>query len=193
MRSDFGIVRFIIFFAVIAALIFFGVLLFSGGDDSDTETRERGIDLQSYLDRNITVRMTQGGRIVGNDEYREVRVSVNRNERRLELIRGYQSEVYQTQSFNNNGSAFEAFLLALNSQGFGNEREAADALDERGACPRGRRFVFEVFEGEQLISRQWAVSCSSREGTLAGNRSGIQRLFEDQITDYRQLVRSTRL
>jgi hypothetical protein len=164
-------------------------LLLFGGRGTD-EVREPL--MVEYSQRPAEVIYTARGRIVGDEEFRSVRITVNRSERIMEVLYGYQEdrEVYQT--YPNNAEAYTTFMLALGQSGYGNERNV-DNDDERGVCPLGRRFVYELVDGGDQILRSWSTSCSSRSGSFAGNANQVRKLFEAQIPDYRDLTRGVRL
>ncbi len=196
MDRDSGIVRFFIGFLVVVAVVLLAVLLLRGGGEEErtpvSVDQPRDITISDYANRDTRVALTIEGRIVGDYEHRQIRISVDRNQRVLEVIQGFQGNVIQSQRFANNSDALEAFLFALHREGFGDYREV-EQEDVRGVCPRGKRYIFEVYEGDRLLNRLWATDCSRRLGTFGGDRGDVVRLFQDQITDYNQLTRGVQL
>lgn len=184
--------RFVVGLLIILILFFFGWLIFRGGGDTPSPTEPKDVAVTDYIDRNVTVVMTIDGEITGNDGHRAVRVLVNRKERSLEIIKGYENEVIQTQNYANNDNAFESFLYAIHRVGYGNARKVT-LTDSRGVCPNGRRYHFEIWDGFDTVSNLWSASCSKNLGTYGGNRAQTEDLFKDQITDYNKLVRNVDL
>ena len=136
--------------------------------------------------------MTEQGRLVGQGDRRAIAIHISQNERRLEILTGYEEKLLSSQTYPNTPAAYETFLRALEQAGFGRERRTL-LVDERGACPLGRRHVYELRDkGEELI-RLWGTSCGTREGSFGGNAGVIQQLFQLQIPDYRERTVDVRL
>jgi hypothetical protein len=60
--------------------------------------------------------------------------------------------------------------------------------DERGQCPLGFRYILDLNDGSDDLSRLWASSCGSKVGTSGGSITTLQALFQAQIPNYSQLV-----
>src|SRR5665213_3485471 len=104
--------RYIIAVLVVIALIIFGVVLFSGG--SKVKTGKTVVKtLPDYANTDASVRLTIDGVINGDDAHRAIQITVDKNQRTLNVIQGYQGTVIQTQTFANNEPAFNVFLHAL--------------------------------------------------------------------------------
>jgi hypothetical protein len=183
MRYILGILAVIIVIIVASMLIFGG----RGRDDVDREPL-----MVEYSQRPAEVVYTARGRIVGDEDFRTVRITVNRTERIMEVLYGYEEEAEVYQTYPNNSEAYTTFMLALDQAGFARERDT-NTEDERGVCPLGRRYVYELIEGPNEILRNWSASCSRRLGSFAGDSAQVRRLFEGQIPDYRDATRGVRL
>lgn len=140
----------------------------------------------------VSAVFTTQGRVVGEDQRRAVRIIINQNERRLEVLTGYGEAVEKAHSFSNTHAAFETFLVSLDYAGFDNAQQPL-AEDERGVCPLGRRYIYELREHSQNLLELWGTSCSSKQGSFAGNTTTVQKLFEQQIPEYRNLIRGVSL
>lgn len=132
------------------------------------------------------------GKVVGNEERRAIRITVDQTERRLDILRGYDEAIVNSQAYPNNSEAFTAFLMALEPVGFGSYDKDVKT-DDRKACPLGTRYVFETLYKDNSTTRAWATSCSTREGSFIGKRSTVDQLFKAQIPDYDKLTSDVRL
>jgi len=180
------------FLAVVAVGILAIVLLTSGGGNGSQVPGEEKINLSEYADTQTSVRLTTQGEIEAKEEHREIRITIGRTRRNVEILRGYDAEVIKSQPFDNSQSAYAEFLEALQKAGFANER-ASSLESEDGVCPTGRRYIYEVLDNSEQVLRLWSTSCSGKQGTLAGNASLVRRLFEAQIPDYNDVTSGVRL
>lgn len=134
---------------------------------------------------------TSQGSIVGDDQFRQVRITVNQSERRVELLAGYNGRVEKEQRFANNAQAFDVFMDALSKAGYSLERESA-VDGPNGTCPLGRRFIYELRSGSENVVDLWSTSCGTKEGTFGGNATLVRQLFERQISEYNKFVSGVR-
>ena len=148
--------------------------------------------LGDYAGSEAVVRLTVEGEIEAKEEHRAIRITVGRARRNVEVLRGYDAEVLKSQPLDNSQAAYDEFLQALTTAGFANRKDAPQE-DERGVCPTGRRYIYEVLDSSEEVLRLWSTSCSGKQGTLAGNASLIRTLFEAQIPDYAEFTRDVRL
>lgn len=160
-------------------------------------TRPRGVEEEQGLQQiNISDRaepgtsavLTAQGAVVGQDDRRSIRVSISQEERRLEILTGYEDAVQQAYTFPNTPDAYETFLIAIDQKGFTNEQIFLSDRDVRGICPLGVQYFFEFKEFAQPISNLWISSCSSNRGTFGGNTRIIKELFEEQIPDFNDKI-----
>lgn len=166
------------------------VLVRSGG--RDRPPAERPVAVSEQNREGTSVQLTEQGRLVGEDQRRAIRIVVTQNERRLEILTGYEEAVEKSQVYPNTPAAYETFLIALDRAGLNRPRRTA-VTDERGVCPLGQRYIFEVKEYSQELVRLWSTSCGNDEGTFAGKGSTIRTLFKAQIPDYATQTRTVKL
>jgi hypothetical protein len=183
---------------IVITIIFFGgifllVRLISGGGDdqsgSPTSTVQKANDLS---DNGTKVTYTVYGKLVGEEDRRAIRITVNDNERLLEVLQGYDESVLSSERFPNKTSAFDNFLLALENAGF-TTRDTAIKTDDRAVCPLGNRYVFEAQYQDNSNVRSWSTSCSIKQVSFKGDRSTIDTMFKAQIPDYSEKTRSVTL
>ena len=181
--------RYIISVAVILVLL---VLLFvfvikRGGNPSQPASDTKKVaQLVDYADKSSEVSLTTIGRLVGDEEHREIRIIVSANERRIEIISGYNQEVLSSQSYANNQAAYETFLSALGGQGFISAKKTS-ITDSRSVCPTGQHYEYKLKENDEEKSNLWSISCD-RSGNFNGRASTVRELFRRQIPDYTKQV-----
>lgn len=130
--------------------------------------------------------MTVVGPVEANEEHESYRIEVGIDGRNLEAIKGYDLSIVGSQEYPNNRRAYIDFVHALKGAGFDNERRATEQeADERGACPTGKRYIFEVLDDGRSIRRLWTSSCPKARGTLNGKGTTLKQLFDKQIPDLR--------
>lgn len=191
--------RFIIILTVIVgfALMIMIISRIGSGTKKDSPTKaktsiSKTVNVTDYADKGSSkVVLTIGGRINGDDQHRSIRITVDSYMRTAEIIQGYEDKVIQTQTAVNNPSAYEKFIFAISRYGFSKERKTT-LTDDRGVCPLGQRFVYEIYNDNNLVMRRWATTCGSN-GTTAGSPSQLNTLFQRQVTDYSKFVNNVQL
>lgn len=185
----------IITFIVLLLFIFIVVKLFGGGGNNPEPKPNPPTPtvkpLPDYSDTMAEVSMTIDGSINGTDQHRAIKVTVDRFSRKLDIIGGYSGNILQEKTFSNNEDAYDIFLRALNNSGFMAKRKNPSTSDERGQCPLGNRFIFELNDSGDVLSHLWSSSCGT--GTLGGSTSTLQELFQAQITNYDRLTSNVNL
>lgn len=182
--------RYIVGLIVIVALILFGVLIFDGGDSPKTPG-EIPTTLPEYASTDAYVSWTVKGAVNATEEHREIRITVSRNGRNVEVIQGYEGNVIKANPLSNTEAAFSEFLHSLERAGFRKVKNTS-LTDDSGVCPTGQRFIYEVKNTDDEDLRLWAASCSG-VGTFAGQVAIIENLFKKQIPDYNDFTRDVRL
>lgn len=180
--------RYLVAILVIAFLAIVGtvVLVGRGGNNANT-TPARITKLVDFENKErASVSWTMQGRLVGEDQHRAIRITVNRDKRTVEILSGYQERVERSADFANTPASFAAFVRALDNLNFGRERTVKQA-DERGVCPLGNRFVYRLTDAGTEVMRTWSDTCQTADGPFGGGANAAQvigQLFKAQITDY---------
>lgn len=188
--------RFVIFLTAVVGFILILFLIFGRGSSNtpkNTDTKKADntpTTLVDYIDRDSKVILTVSGRINGDDVHRQIRITVSPDDRVAEVIQGYQNNVIKTQKTTNNRQAYDQFMRALARSGFSKERNS-NIKDERGICPTAQRYVYEIIDNNDQVSRTWAAQCN--KGNSMGNAPLILQLFRNQITDYGKFVNGVNL
>jgi hypothetical protein len=173
---------------IIILLVLFGWIIFSipwgGSDDTPSEDATPEKALTEYADTDAKVRLNQNGKIVNDQEHREIWITVSRGEVLAEVKQGYEGTIIESRRIPNNPVSFRVFLAALAGQNFTKTQEYKGVQDETGACPSGIRYIFDVYDNSGSIMHSWTTSCSRNIGTFDGDRDDIRRLFHGQVPNY---------
>lgn len=188
MKYIIGGIGIVIVVAIIIAII---VALIGRGDEAPDVDEER-LQLTEHIDSTSEVSITTYGRIVADEEYRAIRITVSESERVLEIIHGYNLSVEERVELPNNSAAYDAFMKSIEHAGF-TAVQADQPETEDGRCPLRTRSVYQVELNDDLVHRTWASPCTGENGTFGGDGSTIVELFRRQIPDYQDFRREVRL
>lgn len=171
------IIAAIIFIIVVGGLVY----LFSGGSNGSSPKAETKKVEVTDKGAGRSVRLTVGGRIVADEDYRSYVIEVSPMKRTLTIASGYAEQTTVFNEYSNNAKAYEEFVYALRAAGFDKERSVRDEdADIRGVCPAGKRYEFEIYDDDTLLRRTWSTSCKGT-GTFGGKLDNILKLFKRQI------------
>jgi hypothetical protein len=162
------------------------VLIASRGPGETTQQGKKAIALADYADKDAKATYTIRGKIVGEESFKSVRISVTRRERRYELLSGYEDTIQDSKTFYNTDAAYSVFIKALDKAGFSREKTTT-IKDETGSCALGHLYTYDLKEGSNQKIHFWSTSCGT-QGSLGGDTSLIQQLFQNQIPDYNKLT-----
>lgn len=177
MRYFIGLIIIIIVFVIGIALLFGGHK--KGGPAKVIKT------LPEYASTDATVSFAVDGTITGDDRHRQIKITVSRDRRQLEVIQGYSGKVIDSRRQYNTEPAYSAFLKALYGSGFTTARKGADlTTDYSTICPLQNRYILSVNDGSQDISKLWTSDCGANSGDFGGVFDQVQALFQEQITSY---------
>lgn len=168
-------------------------LVFGGGRKNNGAKQtpvKNNFSLLDYIEKDSKVIAITDGRINGDDAHRAVRITVDSNSRRIDIIQGYEGKVIDTRSYDNNPKAYHEFMSALAKTGFGKVKKG-NFTTEDGVCASGRRYVFELTENQKSVSRTWTANCA--KGSSPASAEAVTSLFRRQITDYDKITTSLTL
>ncbi|MDB5185649.1 MAG: exported protein of unknown function [Candidatus Saccharibacteria bacterium] len=172
-------------------LIFVIVLLFNRDSGTNTQTGNKAVVLADYANKDARAELTQQGKVTAQEKRYSVHMTVSRTERVIEVLQGYDQTVLRRETFSNNESAYSTFIIALDQTGFSREKPSI-IKDERGACPLGQRYIYELNDGTSQVLRLWNTSCNTKEGTFGG-KSTVRQLFQEQFPNYGDITRGITL
>jgi hypothetical protein len=181
--------RLIAIFAGIIAFILILVVIFGRGKPAPTGPTIQ--PLPDYSSTDATVSFTTDGIVNADQLHRQIRITISNTTSTVDVLQGYNGQVIMSKSFVNNQEAYLVFLKSLNYSGFLAKNKKKISSDERGFCPLGFRYVFDLNGDEGDLSRLWTSSCAI--GNWGGNLATVQALFQNQIPDYAILVQDVNL
>src|SRR3954468_10992154 len=164
------------FLITIGLIVLLIVLLFGGGGGGKVPVTRA--PLISYANTDTVVRETIDQQVNDVDHHRQVQITVGRDSTDFELHKGYDGEVLRSQSYSMTASSYASFLRSLQHAGFTQGNDNKDLKDERGYCPLGERYIFEVLQNGDTIERYWVTNCGSGvPKTFNGKTSTVLNLF----------------
>lgn len=180
------------FIGIVIFIVILVALLGHGGKKTPAGTQLQ--PLPSYAGGNAAVSFTQDGMVNADQLHRSIRITVSNSQITLDVLKGYNPQVIQSQSFENNQEAYTVFLKALNNYGFlAKIKNPKVPDDERGECPLGFRYILDLSQDDADLSRTWASTCGASIGTSKASIASVQTLFEDQVPGYDSLISSVNL
>jgi len=188
MRYFIGLVLIIFVFLLGVALIFG-----HHGNKTANPATPAVLPLPQYANTEATVSLTIGGVITGDDTYREIKITVSRDHRELDIIQGYSGNIISSNVTYNSVDAYNVFLHALDLSGFTKSHKLKSSSDPTGQCPLGNRYIYSLNQGDQTLSSLWNTNCSSSLGNFGGNSPQVIQLFQNQITNYGTLTQNVDL
>lgn len=172
---------------VIALIAVLGVVLLVNRNNetpNGTPTTKTVVLSDSNTSPTASISWTQQGKIVGNNQFNSIRVTVTPTYRRLEILNSYQNQVVRSTDYDNNQEAYNTFSRALDLLYFGKSRTVSNP-NVAGVCPFGNRFLYGFYANSQQLVDTWSDTCSKNDGTYAGsNATSTGQLFRNQIPDY---------
>jgi hypothetical protein len=146
-----------------------------------SRTPEATIDLLDYAKTDTVVQLTVDGPVSSEQTHQRYRVTVGRDFSTIELTKGYEGERQDLRSYESNETAYANFLRALQLLGYTKGDTTPEKADERGQCPDGSRYVYEIISDNRRIQRFWSTSCG--RGTYGGNAAQTRQLFIRQVPE----------
>lgn len=188
MRYVLGVVGFIIL-AIITVVLFTTVIT---ERDPGQQTGENRVELQQHSDSSAEFSFTTQGEVVGYEDFRAIRIKVTPSNRTVQVLSSYDENVVSEQTFANTQSAYEVFVAALENAGYSRERDNENR-DVTGACPLGRRSIYQIKQGSETVLDLWSSTCGRRDGNFGGDVAEVRQLFQNQIPNYREFVKDIKL
>lgn len=181
----------IIVIIAIAAIVSLARSIF-GSNDSGTEQVDQGQSSLVSTDVTRSVRLTERGPIVADENFRSYQITVTPTTRTMTVYEGYLDNVIDTKTYPNNTPAYEEFVHALSRAGMmSGEALMNDADDTRGICATGHVYEYETLQTERTVKRLWTSDCKGAgKGSLDKDVKprGLNQLFHLQIPDSDDLI-----
>jgi hypothetical protein len=168
--------------------------IFSDDKKGQPQTQNlQKVNLIESAQKGDPVRYTIQGAIQGEEQFRSIRITVDRNNRTAEVLQGFNYQVIKSQQTPNTQPAYEAFVKAINGAGFTNQISPLGRGDEAQSCPLGQRYSYEIAPDSANHFRTWYTNCNRTTGTFTGNNTLVRTLFQRQIPEYGDFTRDIRL
>lgn len=177
--------RFIFGLGAVILLLFVAIFLIvrSGGGNDEATVEETERELTSYVgDQNVSIVQTTIGPVTAPENHGEMQIVVTDTATTVDFMAGYDGNVVASRTYPHSSAAFAEFLHALEKYEFTNGNKDEALADDKGYCPTGNRYIFEIREGAETVQRFWATSCREPK-TFRGNLGGTLDMFRLQIPD----------
>ena len=170
---------------VVLIIILIIVIMHGGNNGASNKSKVpmTAKTLDSYSSTDATVRMTIDGPVNANQVHHEAQITIGKDDVVYQQIQSYDDTVVKTQSTANSQTAYDVFLHAINYAGFTKGNSDNKLADDRGYCPLGKRYIFELMQGGKDIERYWTTNCGGTR-TYDGNADLTIQLFEAQVAHY---------
>lgn len=173
------------FLGVVALVILVFVLIVRSFSHHESAPKNQTV-LSDYTNTSTVMRFTIEGPVTAEQTHNEVRITVGRDANTIEVIQGYENHVVNAKTYPNNAEAYGTFLHALQLLNYTKGDSNPKLADERGYCPNGSKYVYEIISGASDVQRFWIGTCGV--GTFRGASPTIRGLFTRQIPDYDKFV-----
>lgn len=175
----------------IVALISLTRAIFFSGDSSGPAIADTS--RQELLSTTVShsVRMTVRGPIVANENFRSYQITVSPSNRSLVTYKGYTDQRIDDVELSNNVRSYEQFVYALDKADMVKGTQLiGDENDLRGICAIGQVYNFEILNNKETVKELWTSTCPGSKGSLKASAEQLMELFQNQIPDSEDLIRS---
>jgi len=185
----------VIVFIFLAILLIVWLFRPKPKEDQNSSQQQTQQEEQAQQEQQLnTVRYIQRGNITAPEEHYRIEVTISASARRVDVFKGYDKPAERSEVLTNTQASYDQFYAGLKTTGFFNTREPDVIVDAEGACPLGIQYWFVGGKDIAVPSlKSWTVSCSSKQGTFAGNRSTVHTMFTNQIPTYSKFVQGVSL
>jgi hypothetical protein len=166
------------FLAAIGLIVVVFILILRGFSD---RTPAAQIELLDYVKTDTAVQLTVDGPVTAEQTHQRYRITVDRYFSSIETMQGYEGKRTDFRTYPSNETAYANFLRSLELVGFIKGNTDPLRADERGQCPDGSRYIYEIVSDNRKIQRFWSTSCG--RGTYGGNAAQTRQLFLRQIPE----------
>lgn len=184
--------RYFLAFLIVVGLVILGFILFFrllfSGSGEDQPVDKPAESLTRFANTEAIMRFTVDGPVAADQEHYKIRIDVSRDVNEISLITGYENDVTKSERFNNNSTSYADFLRAIDLAGFTLGDPNPNLVDDRGYCPSGNRYIYEIIEGDKTTQRWWSTSCAQDEGNFRGSSSQVVPIFQAQIPEYDEVT-----
>lgn len=185
-----AVVLIVIAIAIAALVSIARVMFFTNNSANNTQNNA---SQQSLIDTsaNRAIVMSVRGPVVSNEKFKSYQVKISPSLRVLNVYSGYDNKVEKNVTLQNNKSAYEQLVFALNKANLmrGNELTGADN-DTRGVCANGELYSFSILNADKSEKTLWTSTCGNAKGSLDGNLVTLRDLFIGQFPEDNSVIRN---
>ena len=189
----------VITIVAVAAVLAIGQALF-GGDNNQNQDQEQAetVDIgnESLLssESGRSIRLTVRGPIVADESHRSYQVTISPSSRVMATYEGYLESEMDIKKYDNNTSAYEELIYALQKRKMMDGIELTDEQNDlRGICATGKIYMFETLMDDETVKTLWTSDCSGSKGSALANVDEIIDMFIKQIPDGDKMASSVGL
>lgn len=145
--------------------------------------------LTSYANTDTTVQFTDDGPVTADQTHQGIRINVGQFATTIQIYQGYQNDIINSQTYENNPNSYGTFLRAIELLNYTNgvKKPNAALADPRGVCPIGQHYSFQIISPDgSNIQNYWSTSCGG--GTFSGSALPIENLFQAQVPGYSKIA-----
>lgn len=184
--------RYFLGFLIALGLLALVIILVVKGFSNNKTLGPQPKPLSSYSDTDAVAGLLISGPIVADQNFKQVQINISQVSSQINIINGYQGTVLNTKIFENNPSAYSAFLSALQGSGFNLGNSSYKYKTPVGFCSFGDSYTYTFINGDDTIIDYWATSCGG-QGNFKGSVGYVNQLFESQIPDFSTIINDTSL
>jgi hypothetical protein len=175
--------KYFIAFLASIALIIFVIVLIVRGFTGNHKKQDLPTPLIDYANTSVQMQYTLAGPVTADEERVSLRITVGQDQTKIEKLVGYNETIALQKSYANNLASYSEFLRALDIAGYSLGNTDPSLKDERGYCPSGQRYSFDIVDGGSVKQHFWTTSCG-KSGNFKGKPRQVITLFQDQVPDY---------
>ena len=187
----------VITIVAVAAVLAIGRALFGGDstqDQSEVETVDIGNESLLSSESGRSIRLTVRGPIVADESHRSYQVTISPSSRVMATYEGYLESEMDIKKYDNNTSAYEELIYALQKRKMMDGIELTDEQNDlRGICATGKIYMFETLMDDETVKTLWTSDCSGSKGSALANVDEIIDMCIKQIPDGDKMASSVGL
>lgn len=184
--------KYFTFVLVVLVILISSIVLMVNRKPSSTPANVPNVDIVKYIDTGATVVFTEYGELTSEEERLAIRISVSRNQRKIEVLQGYNEKVIKEQTLSNTAAAYDEFVNSIKKAGY-DKWKKSKYNNDKGVCPQGTKTTYKLVDGNEELLSLWATSCGKSDGNFDGSSEIVKWLFEKQIPDFETITENVEL
>lgn len=184
--------KYITFVLMVLVILIASIILIFNRKPSNTPISGPNVNIVNYVDSGATVVFTEYGELTSEEERTAIRISVSRNQRKLEILQGYNEKVVKEQILSNTGAAYDEFMNGLKKAGY-DKYKKPKYTDDKGVCVEGIKTTYKLIDNGEALLSLWSTSCDKSDGNFGGSSELVKWLFEKQIPEFETITENVEL